>query len=331
MYLNITDSATSNNKGSSGGLVHYLEKENRINNIDNNNIDNTEYWFNNKHQKIESYEVRHSIDNNIAKLCKSDAKFFLLNISPRQKEIAHLYNNYGVEEAKEKLKKYAEKVMDEYAKNFKRAGVNSSEDLVWFAKIEHYRYYSFQDKEVRNGLKKRGEQKEGSQMHVQVIISRKDATNSIKLSPMNNSRGKNEKHSLKLGQFNRVAFKQSGEILFDNMFDFDRQLKDSLAYANILVNGSLENRQQMDILETAAQTGSIKNEQVLSLADTIHFNHVCMAGKTTQQIGSGLSETLSTLLETSGNNVQNPIVEGLQRKNKKQKKKSNDQSQGLSR
>ena len=132
MYLNITDSATSNNKGSSGGLVHYLEKENRT-----NKMDDLEYWFNDKNQRIEAFEVRHAIDNNIAKLCRSDAKFFLLNISPSQKEIKHISDNYGAEEAKEKLKKYAEKVMDEYAKNFKRVGVNSSEDLIWFAKIEH--------------------------------------------------------------------------------------------------------------------------------------------------------------------------------------------------
>jgi hypothetical protein len=30
MYINITDSDTSDNKGSSSGLVHYLEKENRM-------------------------------------------------------------------------------------------------------------------------------------------------------------------------------------------------------------------------------------------------------------------------------------------------------------
>jgi hypothetical protein len=65
-------------------------------------------------------------------------------------------------------------------------------------------------------------------MHVQIIVSRKDATNRIKLSPMNNSKGKNETHSKKLGQFNRVAFKQSGETIFDSHFDFDRGLKDPL-------------------------------------------------------------------------------------------------------
>jgi hypothetical protein len=47
-----------------------------------------------------------------------------------------------------------------------------------------------------------------SSIHVQVIVSRKDITDSIRLSPLNNSRGKNVEHSLKVGQFDRVAFKQ---------------------------------------------------------------------------------------------------------------------------
>ena len=111
MFINITDSATANNKGSSGGLVNYLEKENKI-----YNKELPEYWFNNKSQNIQPYEVRYYIDNNIAKLCKSDAKFFLVNISPSQKEIKHLYDSFGKSGAKDELRKYAEKVMDEYAK-----------------------------------------------------------------------------------------------------------------------------------------------------------------------------------------------------------------------
>ncbi|EOR96532.1 hypothetical protein ADIARSV_0261 [Arcticibacter svalbardensis MN12-7] len=90
-------------------------------------------------------------------------------------------------------------------------------------------------------------------MHIQIIVSRKDATNRIKLSPMNKSKGKNEEHSKKLGQFNRVAFKQSGENLFDTFFQFDRGLKDTMAYANIGKNGNLNQRQQLDILEAAAE------------------------------------------------------------------------------
>ena len=43
-----------------------------------------------------------------------------------------------------------------------------------------------------------------------------------------------------MGQFDRVAFKQSGESLFDNLFEFDRQLKNSMAYALTQKNGSLQ-------------------------------------------------------------------------------------------
>jgi len=193
--------------------------------------------------------VMKTVDGNIAKLGKADAKFFLVNISPSQKEIAFLRQQYGDDGVKDQLKGFAVRVMDAYAQNFKREGVNSHEDLVWFAKLENYRYYTYNDPEVKQGIKKRGDRKDGEQLHVQVIVSRKDATNMIKLSPMNTSRGKNEEHSKKMGQFDRVAFKQSGESLFDNLFEFDRGLKDTMAYANTKMNGSLNERLLLNSLE----------------------------------------------------------------------------------
>jgi hypothetical protein len=241
MFINITDNKEAANKGSSSGLVHYLEKENWI-----YNKDEPGYWFNGQQVRIDPYVVMRTIDNNIAKLGKDDAKFFLLNISPSQKEIAFLKEQYGEDGAKDQMKGFAVRVVDAYAQNFKREGINSNEDLVWFAKLENYRYFSHNDPEVKQGIKKRGDRKEGEQMHVQVIVSRKDATNKIKLSPMNTSRGKNEDHSKKMGQFNRVAFKQCGETLFDELFEFDRLLKDKMAYANAQKNGTLAERVQME-------------------------------------------------------------------------------------
>lgn len=186
MFINISDSKEAANKGSSGSLVHYLEKENRI---DKKN--KPEYWFNGREVKIDPYHVMQTIDNNIAKLGKADAKFFLVNISPSQKEIAFLRERYENAGVKDQLKGFAVRVMDAYAQNFKREGINSYADLVWFAKLENYRYYSYNDPEVKQGLKKRDDRKEGEQLHVQLIVSRKDATNTIKLSPMNTSRGRN--------------------------------------------------------------------------------------------------------------------------------------------
>jgi Family of unknown function (DUF5712) len=132
--------------------------------------------------------------------------------------------------------------MDEYARNFKRPGVESGKDLLWFGKLENYRYYSHKDPEVKQGFKKRGERKDGEQMHIQVIVSRKDITNKIKLSPMNNSKGRNTEHSKKMGQFDRSAFKSSGERVFDEKFGFERGLTETFRYANTQKKGGLDER-----------------------------------------------------------------------------------------
>ena len=255
MHINISNSETGNNKGSSGQLVSYLEKENR----QTQNLKyEPEYWFNAQRQDIQSYEVRYRIDDNIAKLMKDEAKFFLINISPSEKEQLHLIEEYGVEGAKQELKRYANKVMNDYAKNFKKNHVNSNEDILYYGKFENHRYYTFKDEEVKNKLAKRGEQKPGQHMHVQIIVSRKDITNNIRLSPLNNSRGTNAAHSLKVGQFDRVAFKQKAEKEFDQTFDYDRELKETFNYSNILKNGSYE--QKLEIKEKVREANLLKEQ-----------------------------------------------------------------------
>ncbi len=250
MYINITDSETGDNKGSCGNLVSYLEKENRL--ADNKK---QEHWFNSGRNDIKPHEVRIGIDGNIAKLGRDDSKFFLLNISPSRKEIDFLLATYGEDGPKEKLKEYAARIMDEYAHNFKRPGIESNKDLLWFAKLENYRYYSHKDKEFKNGTKKAGQRKEGQQFHIQVIVSRKDITNRIKLSPQNKSRGRNVEHSKKLGQFDQMAFKQCGETVFDRMFGFDRKLKETLQYANIMKNGNAEQKARLHTFDRLLENG----------------------------------------------------------------------------
>ncbi len=319
MYINITDSKTSDNKGSSGQLVNYLEKENRL-----YPKQETERWFNHLGQGYEPYEVRTKIDSNIAKLGKDDAKFFLINISPSQKELKYLEERYGEQRMSEMLKKYAVKVMDEYARNFNRTGINSCRDLVWFAKLERKRYYTHNDKEVKNGTKQRGGLKQGDQRHIQVIVSRKDVTNRIKLSPMNSSRGRNLEHSKKMGQFDRMAFKQCGETLFDKEFGFERGLKDTMAYANIRKNGTLEQKIQLDTLEMGMPLNHDPDNEILGVA---------------QGISEGMFETATDMLETMGSTIGKfldimlePVYDtGITQtphepKRKKKKKKGQDQS-----
>jgi len=260
MFTNITDSETGSNKASSGQLVHYLDKENRLFSEMEKQL-----WFNGKGDGIEAYDVRSALDGNVARLSRTDSKFFLVNLSPSQKEIDFLVREYGEDEATECLKDFAVAMMDEYAKNFKRPGIESNEDLLWFGKLEHHRYYSFRDAEVKSGAVKAGSLKPGSNWHVQVIVSRKDITNSIKLSPMNKSKGKNALHSMKLGQFDRSAFKKSGERTFDRMFGFERGLKESFEYANVQKNGSLQQKIELSIKERGFREERSEIEMELKL------------------------------------------------------------------
>ena len=153
--------------------------------------------------------------------------------------------------------------MYDYALNFKRNNINSNKDLVYFGKLENHRYYTYKDEEVKNGHAKKGGQKPGEQMHIQIIVSRKDASNSIKLSPLNNSRGKNQTHSLKVGQFDRVAFKQATEKRFDKMFNYERELKETFKYANTLKHGDYE--QRLELKEEERKEQQLKQQQRLEL------------------------------------------------------------------
>ena len=271
MYINITDSETGNNKGSSAALVEYLEKENRMEVPDR--LNQKELWFTTSLKEAIHQKVRIDIDHNISKLGKNDAKFFLVNISPSEREITYLKERFGELGAQQKLKEFACEVMDTYARNFKRPNVKDNSDLLWYGKLEHYRYYSYNDPEVLQGLIKAGEPKAGENMHVQIIVSRKDITNKIKLSPMNNSKGNNKAHSAKLGQFDRVAFKQSSEQLFDKMFGFDRPLNETLSYSMTMKNGTIDQKRNMSLLvQFENNTPNVDRTELINLSNSIYRN-----------------------------------------------------------
>lgn len=311
MYINITDSEKGNNKGSSGQLVHYLDKENRL-----YKPEELMLWFNGGSIAVQSYEVKNKLDNNIAKLCRDDAKFFLINISPSQKEINHLKELYGEDGAREKLKEYAVKIMDEYARNFKKANIRSNADLLWFGKLENHRYYSYKDKEVKNGQVKRGTVKPGEQMHIQIIVSRKDITNKIRLSPMNKSRGRNAEHSKKLGQFDRVAFKNSGERVFDQQFDFQRPVSETFKHANVNAKGSLKDRMEMRASLSKPKTPQV--EKLVEPKQEMPPSYLNPPEPTNY---------LGLLLERQDTE---PLGKGLTKKRKRRKGKSQQEEQGLS-
>lgn len=252
-HINITTSSTGSNAGSCGQLVEYLEKENKL-----KAEHKAELWFNQGRDDLRPYEVRQAIDANTGKLKQHEAKFYLVNISPSQKELAHIGNN------PQKLKDYARGVMAEYAANFQKG--LGPDDVKWYGKVEYNRGYKWTDADVKQGLHQRGELKAGPQLHVQIIVSRKDMANQRLLSPLTNHRGqgKSAEHGHKFGQFNRVEFKTRSEQAFDHQTGYRRELEESFRYQNTMSHGTTQEKAAMTL-----ELREVQQERALSLANDL--------------------------------------------------------------
>jgi hypothetical protein len=92
--------------------------------------------------------------------------------------------------------------------------------------------------EVKEGLYKAGEKKEGLQTHVHIVVSRMDQSKKIRLSPMANA--KNSKDILngkevQIG-FDRMKFVQSCEKSFDTNFDYKRSQQHKFSHYHTMKN-----------------------------------------------------------------------------------------------
>lgn len=168
-------------------------------------------------------EVTFKIDHNKAKLCKSDAKFYVITVSPSREELAAMGKTQP--EQAEKLKEYIrDDVMPKYAEGFGK-GLKAS-DIEYYAKVHHCR--------GKGGV---------TDMHAHIIVSRKDRSNTKKLSPQTTHTGKKNCGSVK-GGFDRSGFYQACEDGFDKHFGYDRDVKDSYQYRNTIKNGAITDIQE---------------------------------------------------------------------------------------
>jgi len=125
-----------------------------------------------------------------------------------------------------------------------------------------------------------------------------------------------------------VAFKQSGETIFDRLFGFDRGLKETFAHANVQKNGSTTQKEQMDILEISTNQhhnfGHI-NEKARDVADG-RFQTVADMIKET---GQSISEFIEAMLEP----VQSiePDVNPVELAERKRRMRQMQQNQGIGR
>ena len=208
------------NTGSSVGVTNYLEHE-ELERIKNGK--EREHFFTHDKEQVSAREATYKIDNNKAKLSKKDSKFFVVTVSPSETEIKAM--GATPEERSASFKKYInEGIMERYAENFGKD--LQAKDMLYYAKIHH----------------ERG-RKQGEQMHAHIIISRKDITNKIKLSPQTNHRGKS-RGAIKSG-FDRIAFFNNAEKTFDRDFNHSRDFKESFEFQNTMKNGSAESIKQL--------------------------------------------------------------------------------------
>ena len=264
MYITITAQNTKGNFSQSvGNYVEYLEKENQA-----METENQEYFFNHYEDEISSEQVTAEIDGNTAKLSKKEPKFYALTISPSQAELKALKN------PGQDLKEYTRRVMEKYVESFNReidGRKVSIDDIKYFAKVEHKRFFKGTDRQVRQNQKiatqilelqhqlraaqkkgmekdskqivqqiaklealapqkvngqrvKNGMEKPGLQTHIHIIVSRKDASNSVSLSPGSKYKASDVEFQGKLVKrgFDRDQFYESAEKVFDKKFSFNR-------------------------------------------------------------------------------------------------------------
>ena len=264
-------SKNEGNKGSCRNLVYYLEKENRAESRGEEINHPAEAFFSHTQDHVPAEQVIHSIDTNVKKLGKNDSKFFEVYVSPSEAELDKIGNDSA------KLRDYIRKeVMEAYAAGFGIRGEKElqAKDLVYFGKIENERRYKGNDPEVVNSQHQSGELKSGNNMHVHVLVSRKDQSNKIKLSPMASEKGDTENAMLngKAIQrgFNRTAFSENVEKAFDQTFDYKRVISQSFSYLNVMKHGNVQEQAAMRKMEII-QADQQRKEQLLQKSQTVPF------------------------------------------------------------
>lgn len=279
------------NTGSCIDLAMYLEKENkeldklinRTKTVDENrNIENRkQFFFSHSKINISTNEVISSIDNNIKKLGKKDVKYFAPTISFSQQELNHIIKSIvGDKEVKDvwelnqseyqrfnlMIQNYIRLIMNNYAKNFNRQnkGLKTGEDLVYFAKIEHFRKFKGFDEEVKRGSYKVGNLKPGFNTHAHIIVGRKDKTQKLKLTPITKERSTTRKiggNTYHVG-FDRMKWINMNEASFDIHFEYKRTELEKFNNQYILKNGSPKEKSELLTSIEAKKEKQIKNSKI---------------------------------------------------------------------
>lgn len=231
------------NKESCNALVNYLQHEDLERLKDGVKM---HPFFSQVEDNVSPDQIIDLMDNNKQKLCKTDAKFFMITYSPSEEEI----NVLGATEEEQamNLKKFVrDGLMEQYAANFQKD--LQAKDLMYFAKIHFERKKSIGEK---------------SNTHVHILVSRKSLNGRLKLSPQTNHR--NTSNGVVKGGFVRTAFVDLSEKHFDKMFNYQRAIANRFHYKNAYKQAkSLEKFNLIRLKHILEQHSSLDKDVILEL------------------------------------------------------------------
>lgn len=220
-----------NNTGSASAFVNYLGKEDEK---------SKEEWFNLNRDECHPSEVRAAIDRDHQGIGKSEGKFATGSINPTEEEWKALGKND--EERLENFKAWVQKdFSQEFADNFKKLDKEGNEvkiepqNVKMYYKVEHDRYYTGRDDEVKKGIKQQGDPKDGFNTHCHFIVARKTVDGKNRISPTTNNRKEFDRNYL----INRV------EQSFDHRTGYERPINQTYEYAKTLKNGTVAEKVEM--------------------------------------------------------------------------------------
>lgn len=261
MPVTIIHKTSDNNKGSSSKYGFYLNKENSEY-IKEGTPEKQNFFFNQHEDRISTVKAISIIDENAKGkgLKKAQDKYFTVTLNFSDKELKHLAKKASgkdisdVKELTQKeyqeynklLREYTKEAMKNYSNNFNK-GIGEG-DIVWHAKVEHKRRYKGYDDEVKQGLSKSGELKNGLNSHVHVTVSRMHKDYRVSLSPLANARNSKNlvlnSKSVK-GGFDRSNYKLLNEKSFDEKFGYTRDMEEKFEVVRGLKNGTFQEKQAL--------------------------------------------------------------------------------------
>ena len=239
------------NKGSCARLVRYLQHEAR-------EKGEGALFFNEEGEAVSAEEVQQRIDYNVKGLRKTESKFIALVLSPGPAELQHIHNE------PDRLRQFTRKAMRNYAANFQLKGGKGIEgkDLLWFAAIHQNRTYKGNAPEVKEGQVKSGARKPGLQTHLHVIVSKRDRSQRITLSPFGNR-----------ARFDMKAWQRNNQQSFCRMFAYPL-LQEAAEIKRKPMEAARRERLQVRILDKLASINhfldkphQLKAERVLAIAE----------------------------------------------------------------